>query len=100
MMIATRIIQATRGMSIAEAMLENVFDIPGVVPEYVRPLFCERKEPLRRVALAEDPDDIFVTDQIVLDMFAHDESGMREAHWALGPKPRATMQDRAYPVRK
>jgi len=54
------------------AGVENAFDIPGFVPEYVRPLFCEGKRAFRWVALSEDPDDILATDQAALDMFADD----------------------------
>jgi urocanate hydratase len=56
------------------AGVENAFDIPGFVPEYVRPLFCEGKGPFRWVALSGDPDDIFTTDQAALDMFSDDEA--------------------------
>jgi urocanate hydratase len=56
------------------AGVENAFDIPGFVPEYVRPLFCEGKGPFRWVALSGDPDDILATDQAALDMFADDEA--------------------------
>jgi len=55
------------------AGVENAFDIPGFVPEYVRPLFCEGKGPFRWVALSGDPDDIRVTDDAVLEMFPDDE---------------------------
>ncbi|MBI4264294.1 MAG: urocanate hydratase [Acidobacteria bacterium] len=54
------------------AGVENAFDIPGFVPEYVRPLFCEGKGPFRWVALSGDPDDIRMTDEAALDMFADD----------------------------
>ena len=50
----------------------DAFDIPGFVPEYVRPLFCEGKGPFRWAALSGDPHDIRVTDEAALDMFAHD----------------------------
>ena len=55
------------------AGVKNAFDIPGFVPEYVRPLFCEGKGPFRWAALSGDPDDIRVTDEAVLEMFADDE---------------------------
>ena len=55
------------------AGVKNAFDIPGFVPEYVRPLFCEGKGPFRWAALSGDPDDIRVTDEAVLDMFPDDE---------------------------
>src|SRR5687767_4934090 len=51
---------------------KNAFDIPGFVPEYVRPLFCEGKGPFRWAALSGDPDDIRVTDDAALEMFADD----------------------------
>ena len=55
-----------------QAGVKNAFDIPGFVPEYVRPLFCEGKGPFRWAALSGDPDDIYATDQAALDMFADD----------------------------
>ena len=56
-----------------DAGVSNAFDIPGFVPEYVRPLFCEGKGPFRWVALSGDPRDIARTDELVLDLFPHDE---------------------------
>jgi urocanate hydratase len=56
-----------------DAGLKNAFDIPGFVPEYVRPLFCEGKGPFRWVALSGDPKDIARTDDLVLELFPHDE---------------------------
>ena len=53
---------------------KNAFDIPGFVPEYVRPLFCEGKGPFRWAALSGDPDDIRVTDDAALEMFADDSA--------------------------
>ena len=50
-----------------EAGCARAFDIPGFVPAYIRPLFCEGKGPFRWVALSGDPADIAVTDQTVLD---------------------------------
>jgi urocanate hydratase len=50
----------------------DAFDIPGFVPEYVRPLFCEGKGPFRWAALSGDPDDIRVTDDAAMEMFADD----------------------------
>jgi urocanate hydratase len=51
----------------------NAFDYPGFVPAYIRPLFCEGKGPFRWVALSGDPNDIYRTDQAVLDLFPEDE---------------------------
>jgi urocanate hydratase len=50
----------------------DAFDIPGFVPEYVRPLFCEGKGPFRWVALSGDPKDIARTDGLVLELFPDD----------------------------
>ncbi len=59
------------------AGVADAFDIPGFVPEYIRPLFCEGKGPFRWAALSGDPEDIRVTDDAALEMFAHDESLVR-----------------------
>ena len=56
-----------------EAGVENAFDIPGFVPAYVRPLFCEGKGPFRWVALSGDPKDIAETDKIILELFPEDK---------------------------
>ncbi len=56
-----------------DAGLGNAFDIPGFVPEYVRPLFCQGKGPFRWVALSGDPKDIARTDELVLELFPNDE---------------------------
>jgi urocanate hydratase len=52
-----------------KAGVENAFEIPGFVPEYIRPLFCEGKGPFRWVALSGDPEDIARTDRLALEMF-------------------------------
>jgi urocanate hydratase len=49
--------------------VENAYDIPGFVPEYIRPLFCEGKGPFRWVALSGDPKDIARTDALALELF-------------------------------
>jgi urocanate hydratase len=56
-----------------KAGVTDAFEIPGFVPEYIRPLFCEGKGPFRWVALSGDPEDIRVTDRAVLEMFPDDE---------------------------
>jgi urocanate hydratase len=56
------------------AGVANAFDIPGFVPEYIRPLFCEGRGPFRWAALSGDPEDIRVTDEAALEMFGHNES--------------------------
>jgi urocanate hydratase len=56
-----------------DAGVANAFDIPGFIPEYIRPLFCEGKGPFRGGALSGDPKDIARTDELVLELFPHDE---------------------------
>src|SRR6185436_15151406 len=56
-----------------QAGVAHAFDIPGFVPEYIRPLFCEGRGPFRWAALSGDPEDIRVTDEAALEMFGHDE---------------------------
>lgn len=56
-----------------EAGIQNAFDFPGFVPAYIRPLFCQGKGPFRWAALSGDPEDIFITDQAILELFPHDE---------------------------
>ena len=53
--------------------LENAFDFPGFVPAYIRPLFCEGKGPFRWVALSGDPEDIYRTDEAIMELFPEDE---------------------------
>jgi len=53
----------------ADAGVTDAFDIPGFVPEYIRPLFCEGKGPFRWVALSGDSKDLDRTDRLVLELF-------------------------------
>ena len=55
-----------------QAGVERAYDIPGFVPEYIRPLFCEGRGPFRWVALSGDPADIRRTDQLALELFPRD----------------------------
>ena len=57
-----------------EMGVENAFDFPGFVPAYIRPLFCEGKGPFRWAALSGDPEDIYKTDQLAIEMFQEDEA--------------------------
>jgi urocanate hydratase len=57
-----------------KAGCEKAFDIPGFVPEYIRPLFCEGKGPFRWVALSGDPADIARTDRLALELFPEDRT--------------------------
>ena len=71
------------------AGVKNAFDIPGFVPEYVRPLFCEGKGPFRWAALSGDPEDIHVTDALALDMFGDDAALVR---WIRMARERVAFQ--------
>ena len=51
----------------------DAFEFPGFVPAYIRPLFCEGKGPFRWVALSGDPEDIYRTDEAVMELFPQDE---------------------------
>jgi len=55
-----------------DAGVKNAFDYPGFVPAYIRPLFCEGKGPFRWVALSGDPQDIYRTDEAILELFPED----------------------------
>jgi urocanate hydratase len=57
-----------------ESGVENAFDFPGFVPAYVRPLFCEGKGPFRWAALSGDPNDIYETDKVILELFPEDKA--------------------------
>ncbi len=57
--------------------VENAFDIPGFVPEYIRPLFCDGKGPFRWAALSGDPNDIYETDKAIIEAFPEDKPLIR-----------------------
>lgn len=57
-----------RGEALANGF-KNAFDIPGFVPEYIRPLFCEGKGPFRWAALSGEPNDIYATDDAIMEAF-------------------------------
>jgi urocanate hydratase len=61
-----------RGEALANGV-KNAFDIPGFVPEYIRPLFCDGKGPFRWAALSGDPEDIYRTDRAVIETFPHNK---------------------------
>ena len=54
--------------------VQDAFDIPGFVPEYIRPLFCDGKGPFRWAALSGAPEDIYRTDQAVLETFPENQA--------------------------
>ncbi|HEY0811224.1 MAG TPA: urocanate hydratase [Longimicrobiales bacterium] len=68
---------------------EDAFAFPGFVPAYVRPLFCEGKGPFRWVALSGDPQDIYRTDELVLEMFPQDQ---HLARWIRMARERIAFQ--------
>jgi urocanate hydratase len=57
-----------------DAGFADAFEIPGFVPEYIRPLFCEGRGPFRWVALSGDPEDIRRTDDLALELFPSDRT--------------------------
>jgi urocanate hydratase len=61
-----------RGEALANGF-EKAFEIPGFVPEYIRPLFCDGKGPFRWVALSGDPKDIYTTDDAIMEIFPDDK---------------------------
>jgi len=60
-----------------QAGVDNAFDIPGFVPEYIRPQFCEGRGPFRWVALSGDPRDIYETDALATELFPENEAMSR-----------------------
>ncbi|MBW8051568.1 MAG: urocanate hydratase [Cytophagales bacterium] len=62
-----------RGQAKDQRGVKNAFDFPGFVPAYVRPLFCKGKGPFRWAALSGDPDDIYETDRVILELFPEDK---------------------------
>jgi urocanate hydratase len=61
-----------RGQAL-DAGVEDAFEIPGFVPAYIRPLFCEGKGPFRWAALSGDPADIAVIDRAIGELFPENE---------------------------
>ncbi|MEN6435713.1 MAG: urocanate hydratase [Anaerolineaceae bacterium] len=53
--------------------VSDAFEFPGFVPAYIRPLFCEGKGPFRWVALSGDPEDIYRTDEAILELFPEND---------------------------
>jgi urocanate hydratase len=67
----------------------DAFAYPGFVPAYVRPLFCEGQGPFRWVALSGDPQDIYRTDQAMLELFPENE---HLARWMRLARERVAFQ--------
>ncbi len=66
-----------RGQAHDKRGVENAFDFPGFVPAYIRPLFCEGKGPFRWAALSGDPNDIAVTDAVLMELFPENKGLLR-----------------------
>jgi urocanate hydratase len=62
-----------RTMAFEHGGVKDAYSFPGFVPAYIRPLFCEGRGPFRWVALSGDPQDIYRTDDLVLEMFPENE---------------------------
>ncbi len=60
-----------------DAGFKDAFSFPGFVPAYIRPLFCQGKGPFRWVALSGNPEDIYRTDELILEMFPEDKHLVR-----------------------
>jgi urocanate hydratase len=68
---------------------DRSFEFPGFVPEYIRPLFCEGKGPFRWAALSGSPQDIYKTDQAMLDLFPDND---RLQKWIRGAREKIAFQ--------
>ncbi|HUK15404.1 MAG TPA: urocanate hydratase [Bryobacteraceae bacterium] len=77
-----------------KAGVERAYDIPGFVPEYIRPLFCEGRGPFRWVALSGEAADIYRTDRLARELFPQDET---LARWL--PLARSRIQFQGLPAR-
>jgi urocanate hydratase len=69
--------------------VKDAFSFPGFVPAYIRPLFCEGKGPFRWVALSGDPEDIYRTDEAVMNLFPEEEHLHR---WLLMAREKVPFQ--------
>ncbi len=67
----------------------RAFDYPGFVPAYIRPLFCLGMGPFRWVALSGDPEDIYLTDRVVAELFPEKQNLQR---WLKLARERVTFQ--------
>jgi urocanate hydratase len=61
-----------RGQARDKAGVKDAFEVGGFVPLFIRPLFCEGKGPFRWAVLSGDPDDLFATDEAILELFPND----------------------------
>ncbi len=72
-----------------DAGVKDAFNYPGFVPAYIRPLFCEGKGPFRWVALSGDPQDLYRTDEAILELFPENE---HLARWIRMAQKRVAFQ--------
>ncbi|MCM2269513.1 MAG: urocanate hydratase [Thermoanaerobaculia bacterium] len=77
-----------------EAGVADAFEIPGFVPRFIRPLFCDGKGPFRWAVLSGDPEDLRVTDEAILELFPDDATLHR---WI--PMARARVAFQGLPAR-
>jgi urocanate hydratase len=68
---------------------KNAFDYQGFVPEFIRPLFCEGKGPFRWAALSGDPEDILITDDVLMETFPNDK---HLHHWLKEAEKKVSCQ--------
>jgi urocanate hydratase len=83
-----------RGQVADHRGMKEAFDIPGFVPEFIRPLFCKGSGPFRWAALSGDANDIAVTDDAILETFPENEA---LARWIR--KAREKVQFQGLPAR-
>ncbi|MDX2247634.1 MAG: urocanate hydratase [Bacteroidia bacterium] len=67
----------------------HAFDFKGFVPEYIRPLFCEGKGPFRWAALSGDPEDIYTTDEALIEAFPENAPMI---HWLRQARQKVAFQ--------
>lgn len=72
-----RVIQVGADLNDCRLTKHDPFAFPGFVPAYIRPLFCEGKGPFRWAALSGDPNDIAVTDELIMNMFPENKGMIR-----------------------
>lgn len=75
--IRARAYEQSLKMGLPESEAKKAFDFPGFVPAYIRPLFCEGKGPFRWAALSGDPEDIKVTDDVMMELFPKNKGMIR-----------------------
>ncbi|MGB3006995.1 MAG: urocanate hydratase [Chitinophagaceae bacterium] len=72
-----RVLQIGKSLKDCRLTAHDPFAFPGFVPAYIRPLFCEGKGPFRWAALSGDPNDIAVTDEVIMNMFPENKGMIR-----------------------